>query len=301
MRVAPRDLHSGVYGGTVANALHVLHGMLAAGRAGARRARARGAARGHRAARPAELASWAAPAAGRRRARRGRRPDARTRDAGATTTCERRRRVARRQRDPRRRAAHARARGGARDALAAPRRRGQDPDRMAEVLEGLLRARRRRTPRSTIETVRAAPALFDADARPASRSRRRRSSGRSASRPRPDAQRRLDPGGGGARPPRDPDDRQRVRAVRRPHPLARRVLPAHLAGARGARRAASSTPRSRRYRRSASSGRLATDTSASGSLRAGDPSPCSSGRSTNAVCNPAPRAPARSQGWRRRA
>jgi acetylornithine deacetylase/succinyl-diaminopimelate desuccinylase-like protein len=29
VRVAPRDLHSGVYGGTVANALHVLHGMLA--------------------------------------------------------------------------------------------------------------------------------------------------------------------------------------------------------------------------------------------------------------------------------
>ena len=30
VRVAPRDLHSGLYGGTVANALHVLHGMLAA-------------------------------------------------------------------------------------------------------------------------------------------------------------------------------------------------------------------------------------------------------------------------------
>jgi acetylornithine deacetylase/succinyl-diaminopimelate desuccinylase-like protein len=29
VRVAPRDLHSGVYGGTVANALHVLHGMVA--------------------------------------------------------------------------------------------------------------------------------------------------------------------------------------------------------------------------------------------------------------------------------
>jgi acetylornithine deacetylase/succinyl-diaminopimelate desuccinylase-like protein len=58
VRVAPRDLHSGVYGGTVANALHVLHGMLAAvvpGSDGRVREELR---EGIVAPDPAELASW---------------------------------------------------------------------------------------------------------------------------------------------------------------------------------------------------------------------------------------------------
>ena len=49
VRTAPRNLHSGLYGGTVLNALHVLHGQLANVIPGARRARPRRAARRHRA------------------------------------------------------------------------------------------------------------------------------------------------------------------------------------------------------------------------------------------------------------
>jgi len=58
VRVAPRDLHSGLYGGTVANALHVLHGMLAPvlpGPDGRVREELR---EGIVAPDPAELASW---------------------------------------------------------------------------------------------------------------------------------------------------------------------------------------------------------------------------------------------------
>ena len=90
------------------------------GRAGAGRPRARGAARGHRAARSRRARVLGAPAPGRRRARGGGRQP--RRGPGGLLRADGRRRVARRQRDPRRRAAHARARDGARDALTAPRR-----------------------------------------------------------------------------------------------------------------------------------------------------------------------------------
>ena len=123
VRTGVRDLHSGIYGGSALNALHVLHHMLAevvpgpdgtlrdelrAGIAPARRGRAH---------------LVGAPAARRAGAGRGRRPRGLPGRGGRVLRAQRRRRLARRQRDRRRRAAHGRAGGRARDGLDAARAR----------------------------------------------------------------------------------------------------------------------------------------------------------------------------------
>ena len=86
VRTGVRDLHSGIYGGSVLNALHVLHHMLAAGRARPRRRAARGAARRRPAARRGRADLLGAPAARRAGPLRGRRPPGLSRARRPSTT-----------------------------------------------------------------------------------------------------------------------------------------------------------------------------------------------------------------------
>ena len=181
---AERNLHSGMYGGSVLNALHVLHGAARAGAPGRRRARARGAARGRprRRRRPSSR-----PGSGCRRAThaiaRGRRaPGQPGRAAPSSTSAPARDAVARRQRDRRRRAAHGRAGGRARVGLAAPRRRARIPSGCAPCSRGCCATALPAGAELELEShLRDAGALRPRRAG-AARSRRRRSSARAASR-----------------------------------------------------------------------------------------------------------------------
>jgi len=159
VRVAPRDLHSGIYGGTVANALHVLHAMLAEvvpGTDGRVRAELR---EGIVAPDPAELASWRRlPPGADELASVGANAVGDPADFYARTGADASLDVNEiRGGEPRTlvpAAAHA--------TLSLRLAARQDPDRMAEVLTGLLRAAAPPYAEVEIETIRAAPALFDA-------------------------------------------------------------------------------------------------------------------------------------------
>jgi acetylornithine deacetylase/succinyl-diaminopimelate desuccinylase-like protein len=159
VRVAPRDLHSGLYGGTVANALHVLHGMLAAVLPGAD-GRVREELRaGITAPDPAELASWERlPAGADELAAVGANPVGDPSQFWARTGADASLDVNEiRGGEPRTlvpATAHATL-----SLRLAPR---QDPDRMAEALTGLLRAAAPPYAQVDIATQPAAPALFDA-------------------------------------------------------------------------------------------------------------------------------------------
>ncbi len=120
VRTASHNLHSGLYGGSVLNALHVLHCAAGAGAAGARRAAARGAACRDQPAERGRARFMAAPDPRRAGARAGRRPPGIRRCRRAVLPAKRRRCLARRQRGARRRAADRRARAGRRDADDAP-------------------------------------------------------------------------------------------------------------------------------------------------------------------------------------
>ena len=128
VRVAERNLHSGMYGGSVLNALHVLHGILAPVAPGRRRAAcARSCARASaRRRRPSSRPGQRLPPGDAAIAEAGGRPVS----PGAGAEYYERNgadAVARRQRDRRRRAAHRRAGARARVGLAAPRRRARIP------------------------------------------------------------------------------------------------------------------------------------------------------------------------------
>ncbi len=159
VRVAPRDLHSGIYGGTVANALHVLHAMLAEvvpGPDGRVRAELR---EGIVAPDPAELDSWRRlPPGADELASVGANPVGDPAEFYARTGADASLDVNEvRGGEPRTlvpAAAHA--------TLSLRLAARQDPDRMAEVLTGLLRAAAPPYAEVEIATVRAAPALFDA-------------------------------------------------------------------------------------------------------------------------------------------
>ena len=201
--VAPRDLHSGIYGGSVAQrAARPARRCSPQVAAGARRPAARRAAR--RASRrraAAERRVVGAPAAGRRRARRGRRRARSTRAPARVLRAQRRRRVAGRQRDRRRRAAHGRARDGARDALAAARAAARTPPRWPRCSSGLLRAAAPAGRRGTITPDRADPGAVRRSTTPALALAARGDRARDRRRARVRAQRRLDPGGRRARAP----------------------------------------------------------------------------------------------------
>ena len=186
VRTGARDLHSGMYGGSVLNALHVLHRMLAAGRARARRDAAGRAARRHRPAGRGRADRVGAPAARRAGALRGRRPRGLPRRGSRVLRAQRRRRLARRQRDRRRRAAHARARRRARHGLPAARAR---PARHRDRARARAAAARRRAARRRREDELAPRRAVAVRARPArDRARlRRRSSAPPAARPRSSA------------------------------------------------------------------------------------------------------------------
>ena len=159
VRVAPRDLHSGVYGGTVANALHVLHGMLAQvvpGSDGRVREELR---EGIVPPDPAELASWERlpPGAGELAAV-GANPVGDPADFYVRTGADASLDVNEIRGGEPRTLVPATAHATLSLRLAAR----QDPDHMAEVLTGLLRAAAPPYAEVEIETVRAAPALFDA-------------------------------------------------------------------------------------------------------------------------------------------
>jgi acetylornithine deacetylase/succinyl-diaminopimelate desuccinylase-like protein len=159
VRVAPRDLHSGIYGGTVANALHVLHAMLAEvvpGADGRVRAELR---EGIVAPDPAELDSWRRlPPGADELASVGANAVGDPADFYARTGADASLDVNEiRGGEPRTlvpAAAHA--------TLSLRLAARQDPDRMAEVLTGLLRAAAPPYAEVEIGTIRAAPALFDA-------------------------------------------------------------------------------------------------------------------------------------------
>jgi acetylornithine deacetylase/succinyl-diaminopimelate desuccinylase-like protein len=160
VRTAARDLHSGLYGGVAHNALHVLHGMLAAvlpGPDGRVRSELR---EGIAPPSPAELESWArlpdgtaelaeagalgvtASAAAELRARTG--ADA-SLDVNAIAGGEARTIVP----------AQARA------TLSVRLAPGQDPDRIAATLERLLRAAAPAGVEVSFAAIQAAPALFE--------------------------------------------------------------------------------------------------------------------------------------------
>jgi acetylornithine deacetylase/succinyl-diaminopimelate desuccinylase-like protein len=159
VRVAPRDLHSGVYGGTVANALHVLHGMLAQvvpGRDGRVREELR---EGIVPPDPAELASWERlPPGADELAGVGANPVGDPADFYVRTGADASLDVNEIRGGEPRTLVPATAHATLSLRLAAR----QDPDHMAEVLTGLLRDAAPPYAEVTIETVRAAPALFDA-------------------------------------------------------------------------------------------------------------------------------------------
>ena len=123
VRTGVRDLHSGMYGGSVLNALHVLHGMLAQvvpGPDGTLRDELRA---GILAARRGRADRVGAAAARQPGALRGRRPRGVRGRGGRVLRAQRRRRLARHQPVRRRRAAHARAR----TSRTAPSRCGSRP------------------------------------------------------------------------------------------------------------------------------------------------------------------------------
>jgi acetylornithine deacetylase/succinyl-diaminopimelate desuccinylase-like protein len=159
VRVAPRDLHSGIYGGTVANALHVLHGMLAAvvpGPGGRVREELR---EGIVAPDPAELASWErlTPGAVELAAVEANPvgdPAAFHLRTGADASLD----VNEIRGGEPRTLVPASAHATLSLRLAAR----QDPDRMAEVLTRLLREAAPPYAQVDVATHRAAPALFDA-------------------------------------------------------------------------------------------------------------------------------------------
>ncbi len=159
VRVAPRDLHSGIYGGTVANALHVLHGMLAAvvpGPDGRVREELR---EGIVPPDPAELASWERlPPGGQELAGVGANPVGDPAAFYARTGADASLDVNELRGGEPRTLVPATAHATLSLRLAAR----QDPDRMADVLAGLLRAAAPTYAEVEIRTHRAAPALFDA-------------------------------------------------------------------------------------------------------------------------------------------
>ena len=159
VRVAPRDLHSGVYGGTVANALHVLNAMLAAvvpGPDGRVRAELR---EGIVPPDPAELASWARlPPGAAELASVGANPVGDPADFYARTGADASLDVNEVRGGEPRTLVPATAHATLSLRLAAR----QDPARMAEVLAGLLRAAAPPYADVEISTQPAAPALFDA-------------------------------------------------------------------------------------------------------------------------------------------
>jgi acetylornithine deacetylase/succinyl-diaminopimelate desuccinylase-like protein len=159
VRVAPRDLHSGVYGGTVANALHVLHGMLGEvvpGPDGRVREELR---EGIEPPDAAELESWERlpPGAGEL-ANVGANPVGDPADFYVRTGADASLDVNEIRGGEPRTLVPATARAFVSLRLA-PR---QDPQRMAEVLTGLLRAAAPPYAEVEVSTHQASPALFPA-------------------------------------------------------------------------------------------------------------------------------------------
>ncbi len=231
----PRDLHSGMYGGSVLNALHVLHGALAhvvPGPEGAVREELRA---GVAPVSAAELASWEHLMSGDELlAEVGARPlypqageDFRVRN-GAEPAVE----VNWIEGGAARTIVPAVARAFVTMRLA-PR---QDAEAMStEVLERLLRedlpSRRRDGDLMAVGRARAvrAGAAGDPSRRRGDRPRHRHDDGVRA-------HRRVDPGRRRLRREGHPRRRQRLRAGRGRHPRPGRVLPAREPGARGGRR-----------------------------------------------------------------
>ena len=152
-----------------------------------------------------------------------------TPDAGARLLrAQRRRRLARRQRARGRRAAHASCPPTARATrVSCGSRPGQDPDADRATSSSACCATA--VPEGAEVDFELAPRRArrcSASERPGDRSSpRRRSTAPRGMAPAFVRTRRLDPGRGRARAQRDPDDRQRLRAPRRRHPRAERVLP----------------------------------------------------------------------------
>ena len=206
VRTAERDLHSGVYGGSALNALHVLHAMLAAGGARPGRAPARRAARGHRARRRRPSAT---PGRGCRPATRCSPTSARGRPYPGAG-----RRVLRAQRRRRRRSTSTPSRAASRARSCRPWRtrrsrcaspRGQRAqDGLRDARAAAARRAARRAPRSSVSRRAAPSPRCSTPDTPAVRARgagaraRRRRAGRVR------AHRRLDPGGRRVRRARHP-------------------------------------------------------------------------------------------------
>ena len=224
VRTGVRDLHSGMYGGSVLNALHVLHGMLAQvvpGPDGTLRDELRA---GILPPAEAERIAWerlppgsqVLSEVGGREAYAGAAAEYYERngadaslDINQFSGGEPRTLVPARR--PRRRLAAARAR---------PARGRHRPRARAAAARGRAPGRRRQlqvAPRRPV-AVRARPAGARAG-RAGDRARHRHGAGARALR-------RLDPGRRRVRGARDPDHRERLRAARRRHPRAQRVVPA---------------------------------------------------------------------------
>jgi acetylornithine deacetylase/succinyl-diaminopimelate desuccinylase-like protein len=159
VRVAARDLHSGIYGGTVANALHVLHGMLAAVLPGPDGRVRKELREGIVPPDPAELASWERlPGGAAELAGTGANPVGDPADFYLRTGADASLDVNELRGGEPRTLVPATAHATLSLRLAAH----QNAERMAEVLSGLLRAAAPPYAEVEIATHRADPALFDA-------------------------------------------------------------------------------------------------------------------------------------------
>ena len=185
VRTGPRDLHSGIYGGSALNALHVLHRMLAAGRARpGRHASATSCAPASLPPAEAERISWERLPPGDAGPLRGRRPPGLSRGGGRVLRAQRRRRLASRST---RSSAASRARSCPRVARAT--RLGPARPRPARRRDraGARAAAARRRARGRRRDDRVAPRRprrCSSPTCPPSCSARRRSSARPARRPR---------------------------------------------------------------------------------------------------------------------
>ena len=235
VRTGVRDLHSGMYGGSVLNALHVLHGMLAQvvpGPDGTLRDELRA---GILPPAEAERIAWERlpPGAqvlsevGGREAYAGAAAEYYERN-GADASLDINQFSGG---EPRTLVPHVAHGGRLAAARAGPARGRHRPRARAAAARGRAPRRRRQlqvAPRRPV-AVRARPAGARAG-RAGDRARHRHGA-------RARALGRLDPGRRRVRGARDPDHRERLRAARRRHPRAQRVVPAREPRARLAHRA----------------------------------------------------------------